>query len=92
MTRAPFAHKGEHVTCPNGHVVETFARDVYHHEILTADWFIDSKLEHGDEWGQCRICGEFCCFGEPMKDSIGPLVVILKCMKMHIEGRWRHII
>jgi hypothetical protein len=91
MSHAPFAHKGEHVTCPNGHVVEIFARDIYQGEILGADWFVDSKLKDGDEWGRCPQCGKFCCGGDII-DTIGPLILVRVCTRMHIEKRWRHII
>jgi NTP pyrophosphatase (non-canonical NTP hydrolase) len=85
-----FARKGEQVTCPNGHVVETFARDVYQGEVLTADWFVDSKLKPGGLWGKCPTCGVECCAGE-IGEGDGVPEIVRVCTQMNINGQWREI-
>ena len=89
--KAPFAYKGERVTCPNGHLVETFSRDVYQGEVLMANWFEDSQLKQGDIWGKCPTCGVECCAGEHGPGEGGVIDVVRICTKMHIEGQWRDI-
>jgi hypothetical protein len=82
--RELFAREGEWVTCPSGHRIMRFTRDVYCGEVATAEMF-DVPLK-GHRFGKCT-CGEFYCGTDYPENQRADGV--LTRGGMHIEGYWR---
>ena len=88
-----FAKKGDRVTCTQGHLIATFAREVYKMEVVQTDMFADCHPQI--DWRKNAIlngrCPEPGCDGLWIGafdiDQLGALVSFSN--KMYVEGEWR---
>lgn len=83
-----YAHKGEHVTCENGHRICTMARDVEVGQLFDANRDLTDWVQPEPSMGtlakdvRCVSCGAF-WFGGPTGEG-APLI-------LHFEDGWRDV-
>jgi hypothetical protein len=93
-----FAAKGEHVTCPNGHVVCTIARDLHVEDQMNpaadfVDW-VQSEPAVGTPTSEirCETCGKWWITTfdfERVEIGDGKALVVRSGNALCIEGDWR---
>lgn len=81
VTQSIYASAGEHLTCPNGHVIGTFNQDIASEDPMRAadiDWSGRNSSKPGHVVAPCAECGEHYL---RVKDSGGT--------QAHIGEAWR---